>query len=69
MADQHGIGLVGIEPPIGFIDEIVAVQHRAASECQRLVKVQRLRLHGSHRIVLLRFDHANAKTRLTLACG
>ena len=55
MADQHGIGFVRVQRAVGFIDEVVALEHCATAENQRYVEMQRLRGHRSDRIALIVF--------------
>ena len=39
MADQHGVGLVGVERAVGFVAQVVSAHRGAASQGQRSFKM------------------------------
>ena len=42
VADEHGVRFRRVQPAVGFVDQVVGVERRAALEVQRLVE-----MHGS----------------------
>ncbi len=57
MADQHRIGLVGVERAVGLVGKFEAGQPGAAGELQRIGEARELRLDHAHRVAA---GHAGA---------
>ncbi len=67
VAGEHGVRFRRVERPVGLVDEIVRIEHRAALEAQRLGEMQRLRPHGPDRARFYVVSRRHKKTRFSLS--